>query len=88
MAPEKGAVPCQMKTKYGGENKMQQSSSTEVQRILGNVKFPVTKQQLIEEARKQNLSSDLINVIQSCPDRQYNSSEDIIKECKSKMKNW
>lgn len=69
---------------------MQQSksSSTDVQRVLQNVKFPATKQQLIEEARKQNLSSDVMNVLQDCPDRQYNNSQDIINECKAKMKNW
>lgn len=66
---------------------MQQSSSAEVQRILGNVKFPATKKQLLEEARKQNISSDVINVFESCQDRQYNSSDDIIKECRSKS-NW
>ncbi len=69
---------------------MQQSksSSADVQRVLQNVQFPATKQQLIEEARKQNLSSDVINVLQDCPDRQYNNSQDIINECKPKMKNW
>jgi Protein of unknown function (DUF2795) len=71
-----------------GRKLMQQSSSTDIQRVFGNVKFPATKQQLIEEARKQNLSSDVINVLQSCPDRNYNSSGDIIQECKGKMKNW
>jgi hypothetical protein len=67
---------------------MQQSSSTDVQNILQNMKFPATKQQLVEEAKKQNISSDVINVLQSCPDRQYNDSQDIIKECRAKMKNW
>lgn len=69
---------------------MQQSksSSTDVQRVLQNVKFPATKQQLIEEAKNQNLSSDVIDVLQNCPDRQYNNSQDIINECKAKMKNW
>lgn len=67
---------------------MQQSSSTDVQKVLGNIKFPASKKQLIEEARRQNLSSDVINVLESCPDRQYNSSNDIIQECRGKMKNW
>lgn len=67
---------------------MQQSSATDVQRVLGNVKFPASKKQLIEEAKRQNLSSDVINVLESCPDRQYNSSNDIIQECRGKMKNW
>jgi hypothetical protein len=69
---------------------MQQSksSSADVQKVLQNVQFPATKQQLIEEARKQNLSSDVMNVLQDCPDRQYNNSQDIINECKGKMKNW
>lgn len=69
---------------------MQQSksSSADVQRVLQNVKFPATKQQLIEEAKNQNLSSDVMNVLQNCPDRQYNDSQDIINECKAKMKNW
>jgi hypothetical protein len=67
---------------------MQQSSSTEnVQNVCGNMKFPATKKQILEEARKSNMSSDVISALESCPDRQYNSCDDIMQQCKGKMMN-
>lgn len=58
-----------------------QPTATEVRRALGNVKFPATKQQLIEEARKQDISEDVINILLNCPERRYNTSEDVVLVC-------
>ena len=66
---------------------MQQSSSNEMQKVCGTMKFPATKEQILDEARKMNLSSDVMDALQNCPSRQYNSCDDISQECRSKMKN-
>lgn len=51
-----------------------------------DVKFPATKTQLINEAKKLNARSEVINALEACPDREYNNFSDVIKECKSKYK--
>lgn len=66
---------------------MQHSFSDKIQSALGNVKFPASKNQLLEEAKKQNVSDDVLAVLENCPDRHYNNSDDVIQECKIKS-NW
>ena len=57
-----------------------QASITEVQSILGNVKYPANKKQIIEEARKQNISGDTMLTLENIPNREYSSSDDVIHE--------
>jgi len=57
-----------------------QASDTEVQSILGNVKYPANKKQIIEEARKQNISGDTMLTLENIPNREYSSSDDVIHE--------
>lgn len=52
-----------------------------------DVKFPATKKQLVEEAKKLNACSEVIKTLEACPDRKYNNFSDVIKECRSKS-NW
>lgn len=52
-----------------------------------DVKFPATKTQLIQEAKKLNARSEVINTLEACSDREYNNFSDVIKECRSKS-NW
>lgn len=63
-----------------------QASTTEVQNILGNVKYPATKNQIIDEARKQNISGDTMQALENVPDREYNSSDDVVNEFESFQK--
>jgi hypothetical protein len=57
-----------------------QASTTEIQSILGNVKYPATKKQIINEARKQNISGDTMQTLENIPDREYNSADDVVNE--------
>jgi cellobiose-specific phosphotransferase system component IIA len=52
-----------------------------------DVKFPATKKQLIEEAKKLNARSEVIKTLEACPDREYTNFSDVIKECRGKS-NW
>lgn len=55
-----------------------------VMQAFRDVKFPVTKNQLIEEAKKLNARSEVINILEACSDREYTNFSDVIKECKGK----
>jgi hypothetical protein len=52
-----------------------------------DVKFPATKMQLIQEAKKLNVRSEVIKTLEACPDREYTNFSDIMKECRGKS-NW
>ena len=53
-----------------------------------DVKFPATKMQLVQEAKKLNARNEVIQTLEACPDREYNNFSDVIKECKRKSSNW
>lgn len=57
-----------------------QASVTEVQSILRNVKYPANKKQIIEEARRQNISGDTMLTLENIPNREYSSSDDVVNE--------
>lgn len=57
-----------------------QASVTEVQSILGNVKYPANKKQIIDEARRQNISGDTMMTLENIPNREYSSSDDVVNE--------
>jgi hypothetical protein len=57
-----------------------QASATEVQNALGNLNYPITKRQLIEDAKRQNISSEVMQALENIPNREYDSSSDVIRE--------
>ena len=52
-----------------------------------DVKFPATKMQLVQEAKKLNARSEVIQALETCPDKEYNNFSDVIKECRGRS-NW
>lgn len=65
---------------------MQQVSSTEIQNFLGNMKYPATKQQIIDEVKKRNISNEAIEILENIPNREYKSSADVVDEFESFQK--
>ncbi|MHC1757537.1 MAG: DUF2795 domain-containing protein [Methanosarcina sp.] len=57
-----------------------QASATEVQNALGNLNYPITKRQLIEDAKRQNISSEVMQALENIPNREYDSSSDVVRE--------
>ncbi len=57
-----------------------QASTTEAQSILGNIKYPATKKQILDEARRQNISGDTMQALENIPNREYSSSDDVVNE--------
>jgi hypothetical protein len=66
---------------------MQQASSTEMQSALQktvkafqDMKYPVTRNQLIDKAKSLNAHSDVIQAIETIPDQEYHSASDVLKQ--------
>jgi cellobiose-specific phosphotransferase system component IIA len=66
---------------------MQQASSTEMQSALQKtvkafqeMKYPVTRSQLIDKAKSLNAHSDVIQAIETIPDQEYHSASDVLKQ--------
>jgi uncharacterized membrane protein YgcG len=54
-------------------------SSSMMQEMFRNMQFPIRKEQIIEHARKQNASSDVIEDLQMLPDREYESADSLMR---------
>jgi hypothetical protein len=54
-----------------------------MQEIFRNMQFPIRKEQIIEHARKQNASSDVIEDLQMIPDREYESADSLMRAMES-----
>lgn len=48
-----------------------------VQQYLGNIQFPVHKQQIIDFAKNNNAPDMLVTLLDRLPDREYGSREDL-----------
>jgi hypothetical protein len=50
---------------------MAQAEFIKVQKFLGGVNYPATKDQLIEHARGKQADDDVIDALQKLPEREY-----------------
>ncbi len=50
-----------------------------MQEIFRGMQFPMRKEQIVEHARKQNASSDVIEDLQMIPDREYESADSVMR---------
>lgn len=55
------------------------ASASSMQDVFRNIKFPVSKEQIIEQVRKQNVSSDIIENLQMIPDMEYDSADSLMQ---------
>jgi len=76
-------------TRIKGRKQMQQASSTEIQNVLQKtvqafqeMKYPVTKNQLIDKAKSLNANSEVIQNIETIPDKEYHSASDVLQDFK------
>jgi len=61
-----------------------QASYVEVLNILKDLHYPLKKQNLIQQAIKHGASRNIIEDLKSIPDREYTSSDNVIREFGSK----
>ncbi len=55
------------------------ASASSIQDMLRGMKFPIRKEQIIEQARKQNVSNDIIEQIEMIPDEEYKSADSLMQ---------
>lgn len=60
-------------------------AASEVKEFL-NMKYPVTKKDIIQQAKKNGASSDTMQVLEELPDKQYASAEELSEELQHKHK--
>lgn len=57
-----------------------QTSPIEVEKALKDIDYPVNKKGLIQHAKKHKASEEVIQVLESLPEKEYNSPVDVSKE--------
>jgi hypothetical protein len=55
------------------------ASASSIQDVLRGMQFPMRKQQIIDYARKQNVSSDIIQDLDLIPDEEYKSADSLMR---------
>lgn len=57
-----------------------QASYIEIRIVLRNLNYPLTKQDLIQQALKHGASRSVMEDLKSIPDREYTSSVSVVRE--------
>lgn len=58
---------------------MAQPEFIQVQKALGGVNYPATKDQLVEHARGKDASKDILDALQRIPDREHDGTNEVSK---------
>ena len=58
---------------------MAQAEFIEVQKALGGISYPATRDQLVEHAKGKNAGQDILDALQSLPDREYDGPNEVSK---------
>lgn len=54
-------------------------SPAQVEKSIKGIKFPASKQDLVQQAESNNANDDVLNILENVPDKQFNSPVDISK---------
>jgi hypothetical protein len=57
-----------------------QASYVELRNLLKDLNFPITKQNLIQQAKKHGATCKIIEDLESIPDKDYTSSDSVMEE--------
>jgi hypothetical protein len=58
---------------------MAQAEFIEVQKALGGISYPATKDQLVEHAKGKHAGQDVLDALQGLPDREYDGPNEVSK---------
>jgi hypothetical protein len=58
---------------------MAQAEFIEVQKALGGISYPASKDQLIEHARGKKANQDILHALESIPDQEYSGPNEVSK---------
>ncbi len=59
------------------------TSPAQIRKFLKDVEYPVKKQDLIEQAKKNNASNEVLQDLNRIPDKEYTGAKDIDREFES-----
>jgi hypothetical protein len=54
-------------------------SPAQVEKSIKGIRFPASRQELVEQAESNNANGDVLNILENVPDKQFNSPVDISK---------
>jgi len=52
----------------------------ETREVLKNIDFPLTRKEIIEQARKNGAIQDILRELGMLPEKKYNSAEEVARE--------
>ena len=58
---------------------MAQAEFIKVQKALGGVSYPATKDQLVDHAKGKNAEKDVLDALENLPDREYDGPNEVSK---------
>jgi hypothetical protein len=50
-----------------------------VQKALGGISYPATRDQLVEHAKSKDAGQDILDALQAIPDREYDGPNEVSK---------
>jgi len=53
--------------------------TVEIEKVLKGMNFPASKQELVQQAKQNNASQNVIQTIQKLPEQKFNSPTDVEK---------
>jgi hypothetical protein len=61
------------------EETMAQAEFIEVQKALGGISYPATRDQLVDHAKGNHAGEDILDVLRNLPDREYDGPNEVSK---------
>jgi hypothetical protein len=58
---------------------MAQAEFIKVQKALGGISYPATREQLVKHARGNQAEKDVLDALQNIPDREYDGPNEVSK---------
>lgn len=58
---------------------MAEANPAQIEKTLGGVDYPASKQDLINHAKKDGANNDVVQILGQIPDKKYNSPIDVSK---------
>jgi len=59
------------------------ASPSMMQQVFQGMQFPMTKEQIMQHVKKQNVSNDIMEQLEMIPDGEYDSAESLMRAIES-----
>jgi hypothetical protein len=75
----------QQNTAPKGEKQMAKANPMQLENILKNIKFPVNKETLIEQAEQQNIDEQCRQALRQLPNQHFRSAHEVTRALNSQQ---